>query len=98
MLKFACGARTAYLRAVLILWREIFRRILQPNLSIEGIANLNIIIAKFKSASHIESPLKFDISTKFEFYRSNFTSRIAADKSFCVRWSCRYLARGGIWL
>ena len=28
----------------------------------------------------------------------NFTCPIAADRSFYVRWSYRYLARGGIWL
>ena len=29
---------------------------------------------------------------------ANFTCQIAADRSFYVRWSCQYLARGGIWL
>ena len=29
---------------------------------------------------------------------ANFTYRIAADRSFYARWSCRCLALGGIWL
>ena len=47
----------------------------------------------------VRGVIKFAPLGKFDpLQAANFTYPIAADRSFCVRWSCRYLARGGIWL